>query len=77
MKKFKTRQEMANELGISYPTFYRKCKAQGIQLGKGLLCPAQQHEIWQTLGVFDNPETPRGRWSEEAGPNLKGFDRFW
>lgn len=76
MKKFKTRQEMANELGISYPTFYRKCKARGIRLGRGLLCPAQQHEIQQTLGAFDAPETSPGSWQGETAPRLKGFDRF-
>lgn len=76
MNKFKTRQEMATELGISYPTFYRRCKALGIRLGKGLICPAQQYEIQQNLGAFLGPEKPSNYWPAESAPNLKDFERF-
>lgn len=76
MNKFKTRQEMAHEMGISYPTFYRKCKSLGIRLGKGLLCPLQQQEIRQSFGAWEVQESPPMAWSEDQGKHLKGFDRL-
>ena len=76
MNKFKTRQEMANELGISYPTFYRRCKALGIRLGKGLICPTQQYEIQQHLGVFLDPGKGSNDRPPDSDSDLKDFERF-
>jgi hypothetical protein len=57
---FKTRQQLAIELGISYATFWRKIKSAKIDLPKGLICPQKQWEIKVALGfctpnhLFDN-----------------------
>lgn len=36
-EKLKTRQEIANELGISYKTLYRKLKAAKLEISSGIL----------------------------------------
>ena len=42
----KTRQELADELGISYSTFKRWLKRNHIDLPSGLVYPIQQEEIF-------------------------------
>ncbi|MCO6475348.1 MAG: helix-turn-helix domain-containing protein [Phaeodactylibacter sp.] len=45
----KTRQEIANELGISYTTFWRWLKNNNIELPRGLVYPNKQKEIFQKI----------------------------
>ena len=44
-KNFKTRREMADELGISLRTFYRYLKECGLTFSGRLLCKKAQKEI--------------------------------
>jgi transcriptional antiterminator len=56
---FKTRQQVANEYGISRKTLYRKLKKYGITLAsQGLLSPEQQQMIYRHMG---NPHRPGGK----------------
>ncbi|MEO1513919.1 MAG: hypothetical protein AAFV95_02865 [Bacteroidota bacterium] len=41
----KPRRQLAHELGISYPTFWRLLKKKNIFLPKGLLSPESQEKI--------------------------------
>lgn len=50
MKKVKTRQEIAEEYGISRRTFQRWLKKQNIELPAGLLTPREQEIIYQNFG---------------------------
>ncbi len=55
-KNFKTRQEMAEELGISLRTFYRYLKECGLNLSGRLLCKKAQKEIrkrFRSMGFLD------------------------
>lgn len=48
---FKTRQQIADEYGISRKTLYRKLKRYGVLLPtQGLLTPEQQQTIYALLG---------------------------
>ena len=47
MDKPKTRQEIAGELGMSYKTFLRWLKKQGINLPSGLVFPFDQKIIYR------------------------------
>ena len=51
----KTRQELAEDLGVSYTTLYRWLKKNQIELSTGLVPPQKIVEIYQTLG-FPIPE---------------------
>lgn len=53
MKKVKTRQEIAEEYGISRRTFQRWLKKQNIELPNGLVTPKEQELIYQNFG---NPQ---------------------
>ncbi len=46
----KTRREIANELGMSYHTLYRKLKKNGIELPSGLVNPENVKKIYAALG---------------------------
>ena len=50
MKKVKTRQEIAEEYGISRRTFQRWLKKQNIALSNGLITPKEQEVIYQNFG---------------------------
>lgn len=45
----KTRKEIADELGISYTTFWRLIKKLNISLPSGLIYPLKQEEIHKAL----------------------------
>jgi ribosomal protein L20 len=45
-----TREQLAQELGLSYSTFWRKIKKAGIKIESGLLAPCVQQEIKLILG---------------------------
>jgi hypothetical protein len=47
---FKTRQQIAAEYDISYPTFWRKMKSFSIKLPGGLLSPNFQKTIYDAFG---------------------------
>jgi len=47
----KTRQQIADELGISRSTLYRKLKEHRINLPPGLVMPEDQHAIYRVLRV--------------------------
>ncbi len=51
----KTRQELADELGISYTTLYRWLKKHKIELSAGLIPPQRIISIYLELG-FPLPE---------------------
>lgn len=51
MKKVKTRQEIAEEYGISRRTLQRWLKKQNINLPNGLLTPKEQEVIYQLFGT--------------------------
>lgn len=69
MKKSKTRAQLAEELGMSYITLYRKLKAVGYSSPRGLLSAEQQQHIRELLGF---PET---RIEEPNELKVKDFDR--
>lgn len=46
----KTRQQIAEEYEISYPTFWRKIKLVGLKLPGGLLPPKWQKLIYDSFG---------------------------
>jgi hypothetical protein len=52
--KYKTRQQMADELGMSRITFWRRLKDVGLGYFKGLLSPKQQIEIVKALTNKDD-----------------------
>jgi DNA invertase Pin-like site-specific DNA recombinase len=49
MTKYKTRQQIARELGVSRRTFYRMLKRKGINLTPGLITPKEQEKIYKKL----------------------------
>ena len=51
MKKTKTRQEIADEYGISRRTLQRWLKKMNISLSKGLVTPSEQLLIYRKLGL--------------------------
>lgn len=57
-KPFKTRQEIATELGISVSTFRRKLKKKGISLSGGLLNLSEQNRIYQAFGLLESSLEP-------------------
>jgi predicted transcriptional regulator len=56
METFKTRKELAAELGVTPVTLWRKVRDVGMKVPKGRLCPNTYHEIKRRLGF----EEPRG-----------------
>jgi len=50
----KTRQQIAQELGISYSTFKRWLKKNDINLPSGLVLPADQEIIYQKFFEIKN-----------------------
>lgn len=51
MKKFKTKQEIANEVGICVKTLNSKLKRSNIELPKGLIPPKDQQIIYDLFGI--------------------------
>lgn len=49
LKKFKTLQEIAKDLGISYSTLYRRLKDANIDVPRGLVSPYWQAKIKSIL----------------------------
>ncbi len=47
----KTRQEIADEYGISRRTLQRWLKKMNITLSKGLLTPSEQRQIYRKFGL--------------------------
>jgi hypothetical protein len=46
----KTKQQIANELGISMSTLKRKLKTYKLDVPRGLVCPDVQKDIYEQLG---------------------------
>lgn len=64
----KTRQQIAQELGISYSTFKRWLKKNDINLPSGLVLPADQEIIYQKFFEIKND------WFWTI---LNDFEQFW
>lgn len=52
----KTKNEIAQDLGISLRTLQRWIKKSGLQVPRGLVCPKKQEEILDTLGYSKERE---------------------
>lgn len=52
--KAKTRKEIAQDLGISYTTFWRLMKKLDISLPNGLIYPPKQKEIYDSLSNYSS-----------------------
>ncbi len=52
--KLKTRQEIAQEYGISRKTLYRKLVTVGVRLDRGLINVTDQEKIYAVLGKPKN-----------------------
>ncbi|BDD03740.1 helix-turn-helix domain-containing protein [Aureibacter tunicatorum] len=50
-KKFKTRKEIAHEIGVSPKTLYRYLKKLELNFPQGRLNPKQVIQIYEALGV--------------------------
>jgi transposase len=50
-KQAKSRQEVANEYGISAKTMARWLKKEGLEISKGLLTPKEQAIIYAAFGL--------------------------
>jgi hypothetical protein len=62
---FKTRQEMAKELGISVRTLRRKLIAKSIVLNGGLLNLNEQNRIYEAFGLLESTETLSNNFEKE------------
>jgi len=51
-RKFKTRQEIAKDLGMSEKTFRKKLKNSELDIPKGLISPRNQLKIYEFFGVL-------------------------
>lgn len=49
MEQLKTRQQVADEIGVSRKTLYRWLKKWNIELSSGLLCPNSQKLIKEKI----------------------------
>ncbi len=47
---FKTKKELAQDLGVSMRTFQRHLSNTNLNIPRGLISPKQQVEIYQALG---------------------------
>lgn len=54
MKKAKSREQIANEYGISARTLKRWLKKNKIFIKRGLICPKDQELIYKTFGNPNN-----------------------
>ncbi|MFN7118091.1 MAG: hypothetical protein ACK4TA_14920 [Saprospiraceae bacterium] len=61
MKGAKTRQQMADEYGISRWTFNRWLKRANILLQGGLVTPHEQELVYQTFGYPDKKQLKSGQ----------------
>jgi len=68
-KRFKTRAEFAEELGISRRTLYNLIKEAGLDLSRGLLSPETQEKIWTYINSEDEEDATEdeGDASEDEG----------
>jgi predicted transcriptional regulator len=56
MEKFKTREEIAREFGISRRTLLRWLKKDGIKLSNRLISPLEQEKLYLLYGFNRNIE---------------------
>jgi len=54
-KHFKSRQEIANEYGVSTKTLSRWLKKYNLEIGTGLLTPQEQALIYTAFGLPKEP----------------------
>jgi len=69
---FKTRQQLADEFGISVRTLYRWLTKWNLDLPGGLVRPADQDAIYQILGKPE-PDCPKSEGFKTTGS--VGFKR--
>jgi hypothetical protein len=50
MPSYKYKKEIADEYGWDRKTFYNKLKEHDLSIGRGLLSPAQQKQVYEYLG---------------------------
>ncbi len=66
MKKTKTRQEVADEYGLSRSTLYRQLRELGIEKRGKLLMPSHLAQIYQHLGFPGGmSEREKAEWQKE------------
>ena len=53
----KTREQIADEYGISTKTLKKWLQNAGIEIPRGLICPLNQRKIYKRLGVPKQDET--------------------
>ncbi|MER0442882.1 phBC6A51 family helix-turn-helix protein [Emticicia sp. W12TSBA100-4] len=58
MTQLKTRQQIADEMGISRKTLYRWLKKKEIKLSTGLICPHMQKFIKENLFLNESQNVP-------------------
>lgn len=58
MTQLKTRQQIADEMGISRKTLYRWLKKKEINLSAGLICPNMQKFIKENLFFSESQNAP-------------------
>ena len=68
--KAKTRQELANEYGVSRKTFYNWLKRERIVLEQRLICPKEIEYIYD---VFGNPNLDYREKYNGSSPGNKFF----
>jgi hypothetical protein len=56
---YKYRKEIAKEYGFTVKTLNRKLKSVSLLIGRGLLSPSQQKQIYDQLG-YPKGEDPNG-----------------
>ena len=58
MEQLKTRQQVADEIGVSRNTLYRWLKKWNIELSSGLLCPNSQNLIKEKIFLEVSQNVP-------------------
>ncbi len=58
MEQLKTRQQVADEIGVSRKTLYRWLKKWNIELSSGLLCPNSQNLIKEKIFLEVSENVP-------------------
>ena len=55
----KTRKQIAQELGVSYSTLYRRMKNANLEMKGNLLCKERQNQVKALFGLASSPYRTR------------------